>query len=399
MGPWVATEYKTDELLVMRRNPYYWKVDESGQQLPYLDEAVYQKGPSGTGRTLCTLAGGCDHTNVENPSTEYIETMKRAQEPDAHFEVSWGPELLGYYVILNQSTTLGVKDERDAAMRELFRNGDFRRALSHATDRDGLAQSIVRGPFLRAWPGGVYPGAPEYDRDSVVYYPYSPETAKTLLAGLGFEDTDNNGILNWTTGPLAGEDLVIAMTASEDQQEANTLANALVSAWGEVGIKLNFRPVTSSARNEIAISGEWDTHVWRGGQEWALPFTRCSALAPSTKTTPEWHREGDQPRVLQPFEEELVKIVQEYCVERDPAKRKDLLSQYNKIFTENNYNIGLIIGRYGLAVAKRFENVAPGVPTFLYQWVEDNVMSEQMWTPVEAQVPQVRPNTIPVYEK
>src|SRR4051794_22951553 len=43
MGPWAAVEYKTDELVVMRRNPYYWKVDEQGNQLPYIDEAVFQK--------------------------------------------------------------------------------------------------------------------------------------------------------------------------------------------------------------------------------------------------------------------------------------------------------------------------------------------------------------------
>jgi peptide/nickel transport system substrate-binding protein len=382
MGPWAAIEYKTDELLVMRRNPYYWKVDEEGNQLPYIDEAVYQKGPSGTGRTLCTLAGGCDHTNVENPSTEYVETMKRAQEPDAHFEVSWGPELLTYFVTLNQSDSLGVKDDRDTAVRELFRNATFRRALAQATDRDGLAQSIVRGPFLRAFAGGVAPGSPEFDRNSVVYYPYSPETAKELLASLGFEDTDGNGILNWGSGPLAGQDLVLAITANEDQQEANTLANALVSAWEQVGIKLNFRPVTSAARTGIEQSGEWDMHIWRGGQEWALPFTRCNDLAPITKTAPSWHREGETPRTLQPFEEELVKLVDAYCVEQDPAKRKELINQYNKIFTENNYTVGLIVGRYGLAVAKRFMNVAPGVPTFMYQWVEDNIMSEQLGRPL-----------------
>ena len=44
----------------------------------------------------------------------------------------------------------------------------FRRALSHATDRDGIAQAIMKGPFLRPWAGGLYPGAPEFDRKSVV---------------------------------------------------------------------------------------------------------------------------------------------------------------------------------------------------------------------------------------
>ena len=52
LGPFVITEYKTDELMIMRRNPYYWKVDEAGNQLPYLDEIQYRKGPSGIGRDL-----------------------------------------------------------------------------------------------------------------------------------------------------------------------------------------------------------------------------------------------------------------------------------------------------------------------------------------------------------
>src|SRR5262245_66289574 len=88
--PWDAVEYKTDELLVMRRNPYFWKVDEEGNQLPYIDEAVYQKGPQGTGRTLCTMAGGCDHSNLENPASEFVEALRRVQEPDAHFDIKIG---------------------------------------------------------------------------------------------------------------------------------------------------------------------------------------------------------------------------------------------------------------------------------------------------------------------
>ncbi len=246
MGPWAATEYKTDELLIMRRNPYFWQVDEAGNQLPYFDEVVYQKGPSGVGRTLCTLAGGCDHTNLENPST-FVETLKRAQEPDAHFDVTWGPELLGYALQINQSANFGVTSERDEAVRELFRDIRFRRAVSHAIDREGVAQSIMRGPFLREWAGGLFPGAPDFDKESVVYYAHDPASAQALLAELGFEDTDGNGILNWTDGPLAGEDLVLAITANEDQAEANSTAEALVSMLGQVGVKLNFRPVTSAA--------------------------------------------------------------------------------------------------------------------------------------------------------
>jgi peptide/nickel transport system substrate-binding protein len=397
MGPWAAVEYRTDELVVMRRNPYYWKVDEAGNQLPYIDEAVYQKGPSGAGRGLCTIAGGCDHANLENPAAEFVVAMEAAQEPDAQFTINWGPELLAFGLMLNQSESLGVGDDRDAALRALFREDKFRQALSHAIDRDGIAQSIMRGPFLRAWAGGVYPGSPEFDASSVVYYPYNIDLAKQLLGELGFEDTDGNGVLNWGDGPLAGEDLIIGLNTGQDAQETVNTGESLVAMFGQVGIKVNMRPVTSQVMNDNWATGDWEMAVFRGGQEFALPFTRCNSLGPLTKQTPNWNREGDEPRVLTDWEQELVDVVQNYCVEQDLDARKAMLSEYNHIFTLHNYHIGIFVGRYGLALAKRFQNVPTGTPVFLYDWVENGLMTEQVWTPVDQQLPQVRPNTIPEY--
>jgi peptide/nickel transport system substrate-binding protein len=397
MGPYVAVEYKTDELLVMRRNPYFWKVDETGQQLPYIDEIQYQKGPSGTGRTLCVLAGGCDQDNLENPSV-FVEALSKAAEEGAPNKITWGPETLGYFMRVNLSTTLGVNDDRDAAVRALLRDQRFRRALTQAMDREGITQAIMRGPFLRPWPGGLYPGAPEFDQASVVYYPYHVDTAKALLAELGLEDTDNNGILNWTEGPMAGQDLILSLYASQDAIETVNIAEALVNQYAAVGIKINMRPLTSDAINDANQSGAWDMFIDRGGQSFALPHIAPTDLAPITKTAPGWHREGDQPRELLPFEEELVKIIEEYRVTTDSARRKELMSQYNNIFTENLYNIGVFIGRYGENLAKRFKNVPAGLPAFLYDWTEGNIMFEQVWTPVEEQKPQVRPNTVAEYE-
>ena len=396
MGPWVPVEYKTDELLIMRRNPYFWEVDEEGNQLPYMDEAVYQKGPSGVGRTLCTLAGGCDHTNLENPSAEYVETLKRAQEPDAQFIMNWGPEDLGFNLQLNQSETLGITNDRDAAVRELFRNDLFRQAMSHALDRDGIAQSIMRGPFIRAFPGGLYPGSPEFDPQSVVYYAFNVDRAKELLVEIGLEDTDGNGILNFPEGSSAGEDIVLGLITSQDAADSQPIGDQITAMWGAVGIKVNPRPMTSQAINDIHTSGEWDMYIDRS-DVFQLPFTRCPELAPLTKVTPNWNREGDSERVLRDWEQELTDTAVAYCAEQDPAARKELINKWNFIWTSHNYTIGTIIGRKGLALAERFMNVPGGTPPHMYQWVEDAIMSETIWTPVEDQKEQVRPETLPVY--
>jgi peptide/nickel transport system substrate-binding protein len=256
----------------------------------------------------------------------------------------------------------------------------------------------MRGPFLRAWAGGLYPGAPEFDKESVVYYPYDPESAQTLFAEIGLKDTDNNGILNWTEGSQAGKDVILQLLASEDAMETQSVAEALVGQWGEAGIKINYKIITSSAFSELDQSGNWDMRVFRGGQAFALPFTNVTAIAPLTKEFVR-HREGDTPRQLQPFEEELVEIASTYRSTFDPAARRELLKEYNKVYTENVYDMGVFVGRYGLGLAKRVKNIPSGTPAFMYTWVEDAVLLDTIWTAEGEQLTQNRPETLPVYKK
>jgi peptide/nickel transport system substrate-binding protein len=129
-----------------------------------------------------------------------------------------------------------------------------------------------------------------------------------------------------------------------------------------------------------------------------LPFKNCANLAPLTPQTPGWNRQAEgSERVLRDWEQEMVDLVNAYCASQDPDERKQLINQYNYLYTMHNYSLGTIIGRKGLALASRFNNVPGGTPPYMYQWVEDAIMSEVIWTPAENHKPQVRPNTIPVY--
>jgi peptide/nickel transport system substrate-binding protein len=377
MGPWVPVEYRTDEFMVMRRNPYYWKVDENGCQLPYLDEVQWTFAQSGVARTLNTIAGTADHANVENPET-FDETVLQSMDPNAPFRVEWGPETLGFDLELNQAKYTGVTNDRDAAVRELLRDVRFRRALTQAIDRDGLSRSLTNGPYFRPWAGGLFPGSQFFNRESVVYYPFSPDTSRALLAQTGLEDTDGDGIVNWTTGPMAGQNVVIAMTTWEDYAAGATLGQALVLLFQDIGIQVNFRILNSSAQNDANTNGTWEMRVNRPGQAWSTPNIRCKDIAPVTKEFA-WHREGDQAEEYADFETRLMEISDAFCLETDFDAQMELMFEYNQVHTENVYSIGLVVGRYGLMLNKYFRNVPVGTPAFLYQWDFNNFLPEQIW--------------------
>jgi len=402
MGPWVPVEYRTDEFLVMRRNPYYYKVDSNGCQLPYLDEVQFTYSKTGATRTLNTMAGTGDHSNVENIET-FDETVRQSQSPDATFRVEWGPETLGFGIGINQSKDLGVASDRDRVVRDLLRNADFRKALAYAVDREGLSRSLTNGPFFRPWAGALFPGSAYFDRTATVYYPYSPESAATLLEGLGLKDTNGDGIREFTEGPLAGEDVVIGLESGEDSTDGS-LGQAIVAFLQDVGIKVNFRTLAGPAMDANDRAGTWEMRIERPGQAWATPNVRCRDVAP-VRTDFAWHRvaEGEMAEgEYADFEQRAIEIANEFCLATDFETEFALMSELNNLYTENVYNLGLIIGRYGLMMNKNFKNIPVGTPAFLYQWDANNYLMEQIWFEEQHRTDQgqveIYPQTVPYHD-
>jgi peptide/nickel transport system substrate-binding protein len=396
----VPVEYRTDEFLVFRRNPYFYMVDENGCQLPYLDEVQFTYSKTGNTRTLNTMAGTADHSNVENIET-MDETVRQAADPESTFRVEWGPETLGFNIAFNQAMFTGVQDDRDRAVRDLLINTDFRKAIAYAIDRDGIAQSLTNGPFFRSWAGGLFPGSQYFDIDSVVYYPYSPESANTLLDGLGLLDTNGDGVREFSEGPLAGEDVVIGLEAWEDNTAGQSLGAAVTAFLQDVGIKVNFRQLAGTAMTENERAGTWEMRIERPGQVWAAPNIRCKEFAPTSDNFG-WHFVGAEEEEYTDFEQRMIEISDEFCAATDFETEFALMSELNKLHTENVYSLGLATGRYGLMLNENFKNIPVGTPAFLYQWDFNNFLPEQVWLAEENRTDQgqseIYPNSVPFFE-
>lgn len=392
MGAWVPVSYTPDQMMVLRRNPYYWKVDEQGQQLPYLDELRF-KLSTWTDREVQTVAGNADYANMENPSN-YLDSIRQSRQPDAKARLDFSPRILGWSLFLNLSEDLGVSDDRERGIRQLNRELGFRQAVSHAIDRDALAQSMVRGPFGRPYAGGLYPEG-VVDESSVAYYGYNPSLAKELLASVGLEDTDNNGILNFTSGPAQGRDLEITMVTPDGPGE-KAMAEGLVSMFREVGIKLIPLPLQGAQVDAALGNGSFDFFIRRNDSEYIQPIQLAEALAPVHSKTPYWHKgTDDKPQQLLPFERELVNLINQFTNEPDLGKQLEILNQYNRVFTENLYHVGLVSMPGALILSKRLNNVPPGTPILSFQWAEDAIMRERIWVAPQDRLEELMPGKLP----
>ncbi|TCT42821.1 ABC transporter substrate-binding protein [Martelella mediterranea] len=396
MGAWAPVEYRSDDIIVLRRNPYYWKVDEEGHQLPYIDELHY-KLSTWADRDIQTIAGSADLSNLEQPEN-FVVALRRAAEETAPARLAFGPRLIGYNMRMNLSGNgWGEPDARAQAVRELNRNPEFRKAITMAIDRQSLGDSLVRGPFTAIYPGGLNSGTSFYDRESTYYYPYDPEGAKEILASLGLEDTDGNGFVNWPEGTLNGEDLNIILLLSSSYNTDVNLAEGVIGQLQQVGLRVVQNSIDNNQYESMRYGGDFDWMILRNSPALASVVQGTTSLAPVGPRTSHHHRAGpDGTLDLMPYEEQLVEIVSHFIATSDDAERAELMKQYQEVATKNVDTIGLTEFPGALIVNKRLDNVAAGAPIFMFNWAEDAIIRERMFVPKDEQGGyQLFPETLP----
>ncbi|MES0037071.1 ABC transporter substrate-binding protein [Mesorhizobium sp. M0046] len=385
MGAWVPVAYRPDDIIVMRRNPYYWKVDEKGNQLPYLNELHY-KLSTWADRDVQAVSGAADISNLEQPEN-FVASLKRAAQKDAPARLAFGPRLIGYNLRMNFSANgWGNPDERGQAVRELNRNEDFRKGVTMALDRKALGDSLVKGPFTAIYPGGFSSGTSFYDRKSTVYYPFDLEGAKAELAKAGLKDTDGDGFVNFPAGTAGGKNVEIVMLVNNDYTTDKSLAEGVVGQMERLGLRVVLNGLNGVQRDASMYSGRFDWMVRRNDEELTSVVQNTEQLAPIGPRTSWNHRAPENGQVdLMPFEKDLVDIVNKFVSAQDNDERASLMKQFQKISTEHVYTVGLTEYPGALIINKRFSNIPQGTPIFMFNWAEDSIVRERVWVAADKQ--------------
>ncbi len=200
---WCLKEYTPGESWLWERNPYYWKVDPEGNQLPYIDYVHVELVEDPEVRLLNVSQGKYEASFRGTDDPRNIPfLMEQAEANDYTIWDGWMNGAGGWPCWLINQDYNGEEENADV-IRELLRNKWFRKGLSVALNRERLIDVVWDGigtPQQATISPQSWHFAPETGRGPEVFKEwqqadaeYDPEKAKQYFEKAGFVDKDGDG--------------------------------------------------------------------------------------------------------------------------------------------------------------------------------------------------------------
>jgi peptide/nickel transport system substrate-binding protein len=248
LKPWVMTNIDQFGNIYYERNPYYWKVDTAGHQLPYIDKQV---------RMLITDPEVVK-LNVQSGQLDYADKFTTADLP-----VLKSGETTGNYKTMLYAADLGaiVKYQfnitvADDALRPIFNDVRFREAMSLAINRDEINDTIFFGLGVpRQW--GVSSKSPFYEDWMGPYFAeYDVDKANALLDEMGLKKGADGMRLRPDGQPLR---VIISDAINRGQ-----LSELIAEYWTKVGVATQVNTITREAFQQAVIANQVQASPWFG---------------------------------------------------------------------------------------------------------------------------------------
>ena len=334
---WITAIPAPSERFVMERNPYYWKVDPEGNQLPYIDAIASALQAEAQAVVLEALAGQID-----------MQGRLLGGMPTSLLLLHYLPS--GKYRLVPKSSTASVGvvvapnlNHKDPLMRRILSDPRFRKALSFAIDRNEINEIVClgRGTPRQAAPlkkSSFYSASYAH-----VYLKHDRAKARALLDKMGLKMGPDGKRLRPDNAPLRiSIDVIVKL-----QNQVDT-AEIIASQLREVGIDADVRSDTLGFFRQRTMSSSHDIAFWSGdgGMEclldprWYFPYSTESLNAPLYGL---WFqsrgRLGEEPPVEIKAQMETYR---EILGAASSDKRKDLFKKILRANEENLWVIGLV---------------------------------------------------------
>ncbi len=280
LQPWMNVTPRNSQRYVLKRNPFYHRVDSAGLQLPYAD-AIDMTVAAGGLIPAKTNRGEAD-LQARGLRLSDAPVLRKGEAQGGYVTHLWRS---GYAAEIALYPNLNYNDP---VWRAVLRDVRFRRALSLGISRETINKSLFYG-LARSAAMAALPESPFYDAGAAqAWAAYDPAQANALLDEMGLT-RGADGVRRLPDGRLAE---IVAETAGERQEEIDAL-ELIAEMWRDLGLKLIFRPLDRDILRNKVYSGESMLPVWFG---WNLGLPTADAapkeLAPMDQSSFSWPQWG-----------------------------------------------------------------------------------------------------------
>lgn len=334
------------QLCILERNPYFWKVDAQGQQLPYCD-AIHFNATSEDGQDQLMFRSG--ELDLINVGMQDISSLLTDLGDAAQLRTFSGTDWGSYQITFNYTCT-------DKNYAELFANPKFRQAISICVDREQVSGLLSEG-FLE--PGQCAPqeGNFGYDADwETKWTEYDEAGAKTLLEECGLV-MGSDGFYDFADG----SDFILTLYTYTDSG-ADAAYPVLEQYYNKAGIKCATKDIEMSAFDTTIDNNDWyavlGPHTPIGGVSLR---SRVAPFAPIAQAA-EWYGDygtyygtnGAQGVAPEGDMAKLVEIYEKWNATPDVAERDQYTLDIYALHKENLWTIAYLKapGNYYLISSK-----------------------------------------------
>lgn len=342
MAAWVPTNRVSDQVMVLKRNPYFVGVDKEGKQLPYFDEVRLTYFADAAALNVAAIAGEFDEQERQINLMNY-PVFKENEQKGMYKVLTW-PSLGGADADLSFNQTYA----KDADLGKLMQTKDFRIALSYAIDRNAIKETafLGLGEPRQPVPGPNHPYYPG-DEYAKKYTEYKPDEANKLLDGIGLDKKNADGIRLYpgTKKPVEIEISVVAAFGPWPD-----VAQMVAADWNKVGVKAIVQVRERALDFQMRASNDLQVEIWNQDTS-VFTFTGNpkldprSALSGGINVFPlynKWYSTGGK-EGLEPSAEakQIVELISK-AKTVGPDEQAKVAQDLFKLWVDNCFEIGTI---------------------------------------------------------
>jgi peptide/nickel transport system substrate-binding protein len=350
------------QVLTAERNPYYWKVDSEGQQLPYIDTVRYSVVSDREVLLLSALNGeiGLQDRRISDLRNKPVLADAR-EKGDFRFFDTVSSGMNTTIISLNLS-------HKDPAKREVFNNKLFRQALSVAINRQEIIDLVFVGQG-QPWQAAPHPGSIFYDEEmGTQFTQYDMAQAEAWL--------DEAGYTRGADGKRVGPDgKPIEFVILADRKRDGT--DQAIANWQSLGITAVYSEVERTLFRERTQANDHDATAWSGNggtgfdiillPSFYMPFDNESHFAIAWK---EWADDPTEDIAVEPPApaKKQIELYQQLRITPDEAKQTELMKEILRIAKEEFYVIGISLPAPSFGIVKNSYGNVPDTMFDAYNW-------------------------------